>query len=185
MYVSSTAPIPQHSMSPMNPATRARYNRRKQRIFLAVASAASRYDCASAPATFDGFGANFLYQVDRARALLNQVGTLLSSEFPAGLITPLPAGAVQKSITSTGTSGAPAVVSWSPATTNPAPADPAQPANFAGPHWGDAATQDAQVPVPATAAARHPWLTVGAIAALALAAGILNGGGGGGFGGRA
>lgn len=184
MYVSSTAPIPGISVGPTNPVTGARYNLRKQRVFMSVASAASRYDCASQVGNFDGFGTNFLYQVERARNLINQVGNALSSAFPVGAATGLPAvAAVQDSITSFGASNAPSIVPWSPTTTNPTVPAPETPANFVSPHWGDAATGGARIPVPATAAARNPWFTLGVIGALALAAGILQGGGPN-FGGR-
>lgn len=178
MYVPSAAPIPGTSTGPVNPVKAAHYNARKQRVFLAVASAASRYDCASQPQNFDNFGTNFLYQVQRARDLINQVGTALSSAFPVGAATGLPAvAAVQDSITSFGASNAPNIVPWSPTTTNPTVPPPETPANFVSPHWGDAATAGGRVPVPMTAAARNPWFTLGVIGALALAAGILRGGG--------
>lgn len=184
MYVSSSAPIPDISIGPINPVKGARYNARKQAVFLSVASAASRYDCASQPQNFDNFGTNFLYQVQRARDLINQVGTALSSAFPVGAATGLPAVAsVQDSLTSFGASNTPNIVPWSPTTTNPTVPPPELPANFVAPHWGDAATAGARIPVALTAAARNPWFTLGVIGALALAAGILQRGGPG-LGGR-
>lgn len=190
MYVASAAPIEDISTAPVNPVLGARYNTRKQRVFLAVANAASRYDCAAAVGSFEGFASgpglqNFLNQVQRARNLLNQTGTALTSAFPAGPVIGVPGvSAVQSSITSSGTSGAPVVVPLAPANTNPSPGPPQLPANFAAPQWGDAPTSAGQVPIPLTAAARYPWVAVGVIAALALAAGILDGRGGAGLGGR-
>lgn len=183
MYVSSTAPIPGISTGPTNPVRGARYNARKRAVFLSVASAASRYDCASQIGNFEGFGTNFLWQVQRARDLINQVGTALSSAFPVGAATGLPAvAAVQDSVTSFGASNAPNIVPWSAATTTPSIPPPELPANFTAPHWGDAASAAGRIPVPTTAAARNPWFTLGVIAALALAAGVFQGGAG--FGGR-
>lgn len=177
MYVSSSAPIPGTSTGPINPVKGARYNARKQAVFFSVASAASRYDCASQVGNFDGFGANFLYQVERARNLINQVGTALSSAFPVGAATGLPAvAAVQDAVTSFGASNVPNIVPWSPTTTNPTVPPPELPADFVSPHWGDAATASGRLPVATTAAARNPWFALGVIGALALAAGIFRGG---------
>lgn len=185
MYVASSAPIPGISTGPINPVRAAQYNARKQRVFFSVAAAASRYDCAAAIGSFQGFGINFLNQVQRARNLLNQAGTALSSAFPAGPVIAVPGvSAVQASVSSSDTSGAPVVVNLSPGNTNPSPGPPQLPANFTAPHWGDAPTSTGQVPIPLTAAARYPWVALGVMAALALAAGILDSRGGAGLGGR-
>lgn len=179
MYVSSSSPIPDISTEPLDPAEATAYNARKRRVFLAVANAASRYDCAPAVGSFMGWGLNFQNQVRRARALLNQVGTALSSTVPAvGPMVVIPTVAeAQARITSSGPSSPPIVIPLAPVLTNPSPPLSSPGANWDAPHWGNAATAAGTVPTPQTAAARHPWVTLGIAAALAMAAGILKGGG--------
>lgn len=167
MYVSSTAPVPQNSMSPVNPAKAARYNNRKMRVFEAVEFAASRYDCSAPPDAFPGLGVNFQYQVQRAAALLNQIGSPISTATQA-----------QAKSTATGTASAPKVSPLNPVNTNPATKQPVkQVGPWDAPAWGDYSTAYPPICTPGTdildAIRSHPWIALGSLAALLLAGGVL------------
>ncbi len=170
MYVSSTAPIPQNSMSPLNPNKVARSVYAKQRVALEVARAISEYNCAAPVSSFSGQGPNFQYQVSRAAQLLNQTGQAIANAADA-----------QRKSTATGTSSAPHVTPLNPVNTNPT-AEPqvTQPGPWAVPNWGDAASAYPGICTPGTtlldAMANHPWWTLGALAAIALAGGALGAG---------
>jgi hypothetical protein len=166
MYVSSTDPIPQNSMSPLPPGPAADYDARKTRTLTAAALAAANYACSTPVSAFSGQGRNFQYQVMRAINLLNHINT--------GLTAPT----AQRKVTSTGTGGAPKVIPLNPVDTNPKP-KPVVPQQgpFDAPVWGDA---DIQWPGTCTPGAsilqwvqQNPWWAVGGVAAVALASGLL------------
>lgn len=170
MYVASDAPIPNTSTGPMNPEIRARYNARKNRVFSAVMWAASRYDCqGTIPVdAFPGAPANFLYQVQRDAALLNKLGwgNLLNSS------------TAQQAVSSTGTNVAPTVTPLNPVNTNPtAKQNVPQQGPFDTPPWGDAGTEWPGVCTPGSSflnwLQQNPWLGLGALAAVALGAGVI------------
>ena len=173
MYVSSGADIPGISTGPIDPRYAARFNARRRRVFLSVADAASRYDCAPAVSSFGGL--NLKFQAARARSLLNQVGQAIASTFPTGPSGMPSITEVQQSVTPTGSSGAPAVVPLAPVNTNPIPPPPTPATQWAAPHWANASAPAGVVPVALTAASRHPWVTLGVLAVIALAGGALNG----------
>ena len=169
MYVSSTAPIPQNSMSPMDPVKSARYNARKNRVFQSVMWAASRYACTSPmdSGSFQSFGPNLQYEVQRAQNLLNVVGSGLS-----------PQQMTQASVSKTGTSNAPSVIPLNPVDTNPKPKATVKPLGpWDTPQWGDSSSQLTPLCTPGASLLQamqdHPWWTVGALAAVALATGAL------------
>lgn len=169
MYVSSAAPIPQNSMTPMSAAQSAWYNAHKMRIFREVAWAASRFACTSPvdSSSFSGFGLNFQYQVQRAAGLVNDAGSALSKA----------ATAAASSSTTSGT--APQVIPLNPVQTNPAAPDNVPSLGpWDTPRWGNAATARPPSCAPAgqdllAMIQMHPWWALGAAAAVLLAGGVL------------
>lgn len=166
MYVSSTAPIPQNSMSPLPPGRAARYTIRKQITELSVARAASNYACAAPVSSFSDFGFNFQMQVKRADDLLNRLNV--------GLTLP----AAQAGSTSTGTSGAPKVVPLNPVDTRPTPKPNVKPVgSWDAPQWGDAATAFPPICTPGqsiiTWMQQNPGWALGGLAAVLLGAGVI------------
>ena len=169
MYVSSTAPIPQTSTSPLPAAKAARYTMRKQITELSVARAASSYACAAPVSSFSDFGLNFQYQVKRADDLLNRLNVGLS----------LPAA--QAGSSSTGTSGAPKVVPLNPVNTTPTNKPDVKPAgSWDTPTWGDAATAWPGICSPGQTILgwmqANPGWALGGLAAVLLAGGVIGAG---------
>jgi len=170
VYVSSTAPIPLNSTSPMPSDIRARYNARKRCVYTAVENAASEYACGAPVSSFAslGFGDNFLYQVQRAANLLNQLAS-------QNLITPAIA---QAGATPVSTSDAPQVTPLNPVNTNPVPKPkPPTQGPWDAPNWGNAATQWPGVCAPWQSILgwfqQNPLLAVGIGAAVLLSAGMM------------
>lgn len=169
MYVSSTAPIPQNSTSPIPAGTSARYLTQKARVMTAAAQAAADYACSTPVSSYSRFGLNFQYQVQRAINLLNHLNQ--------GLTAPT----AQKAVTSTGTSDAPKVIPLNPVDTNPrAKQTVPQQGPFDAPRWGD---YDGVWPGICTPGAtilswiqQNPWWAIGGVAAVALASGAVGAG---------
>ena len=166
MYVSSTAPIPQNSMSPVPPRKAYRYNLRKQVVGLAVARADSNYACAAPASSFQGFGLNFQYQVQRATDLLNRINSTMT------------APQAQAGSSSTGTSGAPKVIPLNPVDTTPKPKPKIPPVGtWDTPAWGNAATAWPPICTPGqsllNALQNNPGWALGGLVALLLAGGVI------------
>lgn len=169
MYVSSTAPIPQNSMSPIPPEVSARYNARKARVMTAAAKAAANYACSTPVSTFSPFGRNLQYQVQRDLNLLNHLNQGLTAR------------TAQRGATATGTSNAPKVIPLNPVDTNPKPkAAVPQQGPFDAPVWGDYDGPWPGVCTPGTTILgwiqQNPWWAIGGIAAVALASGAVGAG---------
>jgi hypothetical protein len=171
MYVSSSAPIPQNSMTPMSSAMRARYNGRKNRVFQSVLWAASRYACTSPvdSNSFQPFGLNLQYEVQRAQKLINAAGNQLSS-----------AQITQASVSTSGSGhDAPKVIPLNPVDTNPEPRpDMKRLGPWDAPTWGDSSTVPlAPICTPGKTLMQafqdHPWWAIGAFAAAGLAIGAF------------
>ena len=172
MYVPSTDPIPQNSMTPDGTLATQQSDVRKQRTFTSVMWAASRYACAGTipPEAFPGFGLNFQYQVSRAASLLNSAMATIAKESQA-----------QKSLSSSGTSGAPKVVPLNPVDTRPQPKpDIPQQGPFDTPMWGDYQGQFPGICTPGQSILNwiqsNPWWAIGGVAAVALASGAVGSG---------
>lgn len=169
MYVSSTAPIPQNSTSPVPIDASNRYQARKARVLLAAANAAANYACATPVSAYSPFGLNFQFQVQRALDLLNHLNQ--------GLTAP----SAQSKATSTGTRNAPKVIPLNPVDTNPKP-KPSVPSQgpFDAPVWGDYDGPWPGVCTPGTTILswiqQNPWWALGGIAAVALASGAVGAG---------
>ena len=166
MYVSSTAPIPQNSMSPLPPGKAIRYAQRKARVQVSVANAMAVYSCSAPVSSFKGFGLNFQWQVQRADNLLNQLNINLT----------LPSA--QAGATPSGTSGAPSVVPLNPVNTQPKDKPAVPPvATWDAPTWGDAATAYPGICTPGKSILdwmqSNPGWALGGLAAVLLAGGVI------------
>ena len=169
MYVSSTAPIPQNSTSPLPAVQAARYNARKNRVMLAAYLAKQTYSCAAPVSSFQDFGTNFQYQVQRADDLLNRIGQNLS------------AVSAQAGATSQGTSGAPKVTPLNPVDITPKPKPQVtQPGPWDAPQWGDSATALPAICTPGQsfleALQNNPGWALGGLVAVLLAGGVIGAG---------
>jgi hypothetical protein len=169
MYVSSDAPLPQNSMSPMDPVRSAQYNQRKQTVWQSVLWAASRYACTSPvdSNSFANFGVNLQYEVARAQKLLNLAGSQMS-----------PRQMTRASVTSSDPSDAPQVIPLNPVDTNPKPSPAkAQIGPWDAPAWGDASVALPGCNVQGGGLLQmlqsNPWWAVGGLAAAALAVGAF------------
>lgn len=170
MYASSTDPVPLNVFGVDSYARLRESDARRNRTFQSVMWAASRYDCqGTIPVdAFPKFPLNLQYQVQRAANLLNKLGwgNLLNSSN------------VQRSVTSTGKSGAPKVSPLNPVDTNPRPkTEVPRQGPFDTPVWGDYQAAWPASCTPGTSLMNwlqsNPWIGLGALVAVMVGVGAV------------
>lgn len=127
MIVSSADRIPQNSLSGVPPQVSRRYYRAQANVLQMVTRGVEAATTAPGPDSFQGFGPNFQFQVERYNRLVNSVGMETDREQIAKDASP-----------TNDFANAPQVVPYNPIQINPVPTPEAKLAGpFQTPHWGN------------------------------------------------